>query len=121
MRKRLIRKGMRFVLVALLLILIASFYHGKVCELFFLSYNSEMRLYQLGIFVAAAIGGYGVVLSILGMLKSARQSDLNIKLMPSLFLIIGVVSLYFYLLVTTFDKINDPSHERLLPGETITI
>jgi hypothetical protein len=112
---------MRLVLAALILIVIASFYHGWVSDVLSLSYAAEMRFYRYGIFWAAAMGGYGVVMSAFGLVLPARQSDSGVRVIPSLFLIIGVVSLFFYLLAASFDAPHEPSRERLRPGETITI
>jgi len=121
MRKRAIRNGMRLVLTALIIILIVSFYHGGVSDVLSLSYEAEMRLYRLGLFWAAAIGGYGVIQSAFGLILPSRQSDSGIRVMPSIFLIVGVVSLFFYLLAASFDAPHEPTRERLRPGETITI
>jgi hypothetical protein len=98
MRKRAIRNGLRMVLAAVLVIVVASFYHGSVSDFLSLSYNDEMRLYRFEIFIAAALGSYGVVLSVLGLVLSARQSDVGVRIIPSLFLIVCAVSLFFYLL-----------------------
>jgi nitrate/nitrite transporter NarK len=121
MRKRTIRNGMRLVLSALIIILVVSFYHGGLSDVFSLSYDAEMRFYRLGIFWAAAIGGYGVVQSAFGLILPSRQSDSGIRIMPMLFLIVGVVSLFFYLLAASFDAPHEPTRDRLRPGETITI
>jgi hypothetical protein len=121
MRKRTVRNGMRLVLSALILTLIASFYHGGVSEVLSLSYDAEMRFYRMGIFLAAAMGGYGVIQAVFGLVLPARQSDSGVRVMPSLFLIVVVVSLFFYLLAAMFDAPYDPTRDRLRPGETITI
>jgi hypothetical protein len=121
MRKKTIRNGMRLVLAALIIIIIASFYHSGVSDILSLSYDAEMRFYRLGIFWAAAIGSYGVVQSAFGLVLPAKQGDSVVRIMPSLFLIIGAVSLFFYLLAASFDASSEPTRERLRPGETITI
>jgi hypothetical protein len=112
---------MRLVLAALITIIVASFYHGGVSEVLSLSYAAEMRLYRAGIFCAAAMGGYGVVLSAFGLVLPGRLSDAGIRIMPSFLLIIGVVSLFFYLLASSFTAPSEPTRDRLRPGETITI
>jgi len=119
MRKRTIRTGMRLVLAALLLIVLTSFFHGGVADLLALSMGAEVRFYNLGIFWAAAIGGYGVVLTVFGFVLPARQRDAGIRLLPLFLAMAGVVLIFFYLLVASF---NAPvKEERLRPGETITI
>ncbi|HEX9022674.1 MAG TPA: hypothetical protein VF799_02440 [Geobacteraceae bacterium] len=119
MRKRTVRNGMRLVLAALLLIILTSFFHGGVADLLALSAGAEQRFYSLGIFWAAAVGGYGAVLTVFGFILPARQNDAGIRLLPLFLLIVGVMTLFFYLFVASF---NGPGREeRLRPGETITI
>jgi hypothetical protein len=120
MRKRTIRNGMRLVLSALVLIIVASFYHDRVGDILTLSLDEEMRFYRLGIFWASAIGGYGVVLAAFGLVLPGNQRDSGIKVMPAFLMIVAVVSLFFYLLSASFDAPDTP-RERLRPGETITI
>ena len=121
MRKRTIRSGMRLVLAALVLILVASFYHDSVGDIMSLSFDAEMRFYRLGIFWAAAMGGYGVVLAAFGLVLPGNQRDSGVRVMPAFILIVAAVSLFFYLLAASFNAPPDPSRERLRPGETITI
>jgi predicted permease len=121
MRKKTIRNGMRLILAALMIIIIVSFYLGGLGDFVFLSYESEARLYQLGIFVAAAMGGYGVVQSVFGFILPARQGDNGIRILPLIFLIVGLISLFFYLLAVSLTTPNVPDRERVRPGETITI
>lgn len=121
MRKKTVRNGMRLVLAALILIILASFYLGGISEVLSLTFDAEMRFYRFGIFWAAAMGGYGVVLSAFGLVLPPKRSDQDVRLMPSIFLIIGVVSLFFYLLAASINAPTEPSRDRLRPGETITI
>ena len=120
-RKRTIRNGMRLVLTALIIILTVSFYHSTVSDVLSLSYDAEISFYRLGIFGAAVIGGYGVVQSVLGLVLSSRQSDSDVRIMPTLLYIMALVSLFFYLLSESFNSPHDPTRDRLRPGETITI
>src|SRR5512137_1022931 len=107
MRKRTLRSGMRLVLVALIVILVVTFYHAEVADLLSLSIEAELRLYKLGIFWAAALGGYGVVLATFGLILSQNQGDSGIRVLPVFFMIIAVVSLFFYLLAASFDAPSD--------------
>lgn len=121
MRKRTVRNGMRLVMAALILIIIASFYHGNLSEMFSLSLAAENRIYRLGIFWAAAIGGYGVVLAAFGFALPHQKRDESVRLLPVLLLIVGLISLFFYLLAASFDAPSKFEQKRLRPGETITI
>lgn len=119
MRKRTIRTGMRLVLAAMLLIILASFYHGGLADLFGLSIGAEERFYSLGIFWAAAIGGYGVVMVVLGFVLSGNTHDTGVRLLPVFLLIVASVLIYIFLLTSFFKEPYGP--ERLRPGDTITI
>jgi hypothetical protein len=112
---------MRLVLVALALIIITSYYLGSVGDIFVLSPEAELRFYQVGIFLAAAMGGYGVVLAAFGFVLPADNRDSGIRVLPVFLMITAAVSLFFYLLAASFDAPRTPRQERLRPGETITI
>lgn len=121
MRKRTVRNGMRLVMAALILILLASFYHVQISDLFTLSPAAESRVYRLGIFWAAAIGGYGVVLTTLGFLLSPLKNDVQIRLLPLALTISAMIFLFFYLLSSAIETPSRDDQRRLRPGETITI
>ena len=121
MRKRTVQNGMRLVLAALVLIIIVSYYLGNVGDFLSLTTGSESRFYQIGIFLAAALGGYGVVLTAFGCALPADKRDAGARLLPVFLMISATVFLFFYLLAASFDAPQKPRQERLRPGETITI
>ncbi|MHB8120939.1 MAG: hypothetical protein ACYDG4_02195 [Desulfuromonadaceae bacterium] len=121
MRKRTIRNGMRLIMAALVLIVLASFYHVQLSELFSLSSAAESRIYRLGIFWAAAIGGYGVVLTVFGLVLSPVRYDAEVRLLPVVIGISVMIILFFYLLSSSLDTPVREEQRRLRPGETITI
>jgi len=112
---------MRLIMVALILIILASFYHLQLSELFSLSLSAESRLYRLGIFWAAAIGGYGVVLTTLGLMLSPLKNDIQISLLPLFLSISAIIFIFFYLFSSAIDAPPREEQRRLRPGETITI
>jgi nitrate/nitrite transporter NarK len=119
MRKRTVRNGLRLILAALLLIVLASFYHVGIADLFSMSEGADMRLYRLGIFWAAAFGGYGVVLAAFGLVLPAEPRDAQVRVLPIFFMILATMALFFYLLASSFNE--PPQPERIQPGDTITI
>ena len=121
MRKRTVRNGMRLVLGALTVIIIVSFYHAGIADFLSWTDDAETRLYRLGIFWAAALGGYGVVLTAFGLVLPGNQRDAGVRVLPAFLMIVGIVSLFLYLLTASFDAPPDAPRERLRPGETITI
>lgn len=121
MRKRTVRNGMRLVMAALLLILLASFYHGQFSDLFSLSLAAEGRFYRLGMFWAAAIGAYGVVVTAFGFVLSPLKTDVNVRLLPVFLTVSAMIVLFFYLLSSSINAPPGEEQRRLHPGETITI
>lgn len=121
MRKRTVRNGMRLILAALILIVLSSFYYVQLSDIFSLSFSSEGRIYRLGMFWAAAIGGYGVVLTAFGLVLSPQKNDSHIRILPLFVGIIAVIILFFYLLHFFIETPGRDNQRRLRPGETITI
>ena len=121
MRKRTVRNGMRLVMAALILIILASFYHDAFSDIFSLSYAAENRVYSLGIFWATAIGCYGVVLVAFGFVLSSQKRDESVRVMPTFLIISLLIALFFYLLTASINDPVRPEQKRLRPGETITI
>jgi len=120
-RKRTVRNGMRLVMAALILIILASFYHVQLSDLFSLSPAAESRIYRLVIFWAAAIGGYGVVVTALGFAFSPLKTDFKVRLLPVFLGISVLMFIFFYLLSSSFDAPASDEQRRVRPGETITI
>ena len=121
MRKRTVRTGMRLVMAALIMIILASFYHVQLSDLFSLSSGSESRIYRLGMFWAAAIGGYGVVVTVFGFVLSPLKNDVNIRVLPMFIGITVLMFIFFYLLTSSIDAPARDEQRRVRPGETITI
>ncbi len=120
MRKRTIRNSMRLLLAALVLIILASFYHGALTDLLSLSPGMEQRLYRLGMFGATGMGIYGVMLFVSGLLRPGdRRDDTRIRIAPLLIMLLCALALFFYLFVVSFSAPDE--NEMLRPGETITI
>jgi hypothetical protein len=120
-RKRTVRNGMRLVMAALILIILASFYHVQLSDLFSLSLATESQIYRLGMFLAAAIGGYGVVVTVFGFVLSSLKNDAQIRLLPIFLGISAMIFLFFYLLSSSIDAPARDDQRRVRPGETITI
>lgn len=112
---------MRLVMAALILIVLASFYHVQLSDLLSLSPDAESRVYRLGMFWAAAIGGYGVVVTALGFALSPLKNDFQIRLMPVFLAVSALIVLFFYLLSSSIVAPARDEQRRVRPGETITI
>ena len=121
MRKRTVRNGMRLVLAALIMIIAASFFHSRITDLFSLSAVAGNSVYRNGRFWAAASGGYGAVVTVLGFILSPRKNDAEVRLFPVFMGIATLMFLFFYLLSDAMDSPARDEHRPVRPGETITI
>lgn len=121
MRKRTVRNGMRLILAALVMIVLASFYHVQWSDLFLLSPVAENRIYRLGMFWAAAIGGYGVVVTVFGFVLSPLKNDVQVRILPMFIAIAAMILFFFYLLSASIEDPARDEQRRVRPGETITI
>ena len=121
MRKRTVRNGMRLVTASLILIILASFYHANLSDMFSLSAVAENRFYRLGMFWATAIGSYGAVLIVFGFVLSPLKRDVTVRIMPTFLIVSSLIALFFYLLTTSINSPAKHEQKRLRPGETITI
>lgn len=111
MNKVTVRSGMRMLLAAMLLILLAGLYNIVA--------PGTTDLYGRAIFGASALGVLGVITAVAGLIRSPGRYDHKIKIFPLLLLIFAVIVFYFYLMTSLFS--TPAIHERLRPGDTITI
>jgi hypothetical protein len=109
------------MMAAVILIIVTSFYHVPLAELFSFSSAAESSVYQLSIFSAAAIGGYGVVVTVFGLLLASRESDARIRIMPLFIGISALILFFFYLLSSSLDAPFREDLRRIRPGESITL
>jgi len=119
MRKRTIRSGFRLLLAALMLIILASFYHNDVARIFSLNSGTEQNFFSMGLFAAAALGGYGVVLAVFGFVLPADHRDTRVKILPVFILLFSAIALFFYLFFASFTAPEE--EQKLRPGTTISI
>jgi hypothetical protein len=120
-RKRTVRNGMRLLFAALIIIVVVSFFHSRITDFFSLSASAASSVYRNGMFWAAAIGGYGVVMTVLGFILSPRKNDAEVRLLPVFMGIATLIFLFFYLLSDAMDSPSGDEQRRVRPGETITI
>lgn len=120
MRRRTIRAGLRLLLMSLVLIILASFFHSGVAELFSFSPAGGVRAYGLGMAFAAAMGAYGVVLAVAGLvLPPSGRHEAGIRIAPLMILVLCAVALFFYLFAASFS--TPDGEEAVPPGTSITI
>lgn len=117
MRKKTVKLGLNYILVGMVLVIIATFFHEEVAWLFLLSPGGEARFTFLGLFIGGLCGGFGVLISAFGLLQGPALEK-NIYLTPILIILAAAFLLFFMLL---YSSIRNPEPPKVRPGETITI
>lgn len=117
MRKRTIRSGLNLILVGIVSLILATFYHEHIARLFFLSPDSETIFIYLGFFSGGMFGCIGILATVAGLVRSAGERP-AVSLSYTLILLAAAFIIYFFLLYSSFTS-SEPL--KLRPGETITI
>jgi hypothetical protein len=118
MRRRQVRNGLRIILISIILIMLVSFFNSDIVRLLSLPIHWQHRFYSEGIFWSAAVGGYGVIVTVLGLLISSDSRDRGIRLLPVITMLLLSVALFFYLLISSFNSTVIEQHK---PGTSISI
>ena len=117
MRKRTVRTGIKAISAGILSLIAATFFHAELADLLLLGMEGEARITFLGFFLAGVLGGFGVLVSALGLLQSGAGQP-RVRLVPSILFLFSLVVLFFAL---TYTSITTPRPPALQPGESITI
>ena len=112
------KAGLRLIIGGIITVILATFCHDQVAALFMFSPGGETRFIYLGLFWGGVFGFCGILVAIIGFLRSPER-DGKANLLPSVLLLIFAVLFFFILLWTSF--LNPDEQPRLRPGETITI
>ncbi|HEY5973283.1 MAG TPA: hypothetical protein VIU41_00940 [Geobacteraceae bacterium] len=118
MRKSTVRTGIRLLIAAIMLVIVASFYHETVADLLLLSPGGAGQFVYLAFFWSGILGGIGIVFVIAGLIRSGA-GDSAVRLGPVTLVLLLVIGLFFGLFYRSFFTPDTPP--RLRPGETIII
>jgi hypothetical protein len=117
MRKSTVKLGLNSIIAGIVSVILASYFHQSIAALFHLSAEAEARFIFSGLFCGGFLGGLGVIMSAIGLLRGPPIEQ-KTHLAPSLIILIAVTILFF-ILFFSFFKSFVPQH--IHPGETITI
>ncbi|WP_298435285.1 hypothetical protein [Geobacter sp.] len=119
MRKRTVRVGIYCIIVAVIIVTAATFFHSVLAAWLGLSSYTEARLVYDGLFWGGLCGGFGVVVAVAGLLAGPpRDPECPVRLTPHLIVLAAVIFIFALLLLSSFRYPDAPG---LRPGETITI
>ena len=117
MRRRTVLSGLKLIITAEVLAIIAAFFHEHVATLFLFAPAAETRFIFLALFWGGVLGFWGIVVTVIGLLRRPSGGE-TVSLSKPLLVMAALVLLFLYLLISSF---NAPERPHLRPGETITI
>jgi hypothetical protein len=117
MRSRTVKTGLDLIIAAVVLVILAAFYHEQIAQILSLAPHSEIRFIFLGLLCGGGFGFCGITVAVLGLLRSPG-SGVRVSLVKPVSILALLVLLFVFLLFSSF---NTPENPKLRPGETITI
>lgn len=103
---------------AVSLLLLGTFYSQQINALFSLPPDGAFEFVKLAFFWSGIFGASGVVVFIFGLIQRSSSVE-KISLVPSFFLFIFLLTLFFTLFYRTLS--SPPATQPLKPGETLII
>ncbi len=117
MRKQTVKSGMNFILAGVVTLILATFYHGHIATLFYLSPAGEAMLIYLGFFLGGASGCLGILITVVGLARSPGRVP-DVRLGYTVIFLVAALIIYFFLF---YESLTTTEAPRLRPGETIII
>lgn len=118
MRKSTIRKGLRFLIAALLLLLLGTYYGQQINAFLPSSLSGSTDIVKLSFLWGTILGVAGIITITFGLLARSRQNE-KFSLLPTIILLTILVMTFFTLFYRALSA--PPDHKPLKPGETIVI
>ncbi len=118
MRRSTVKRGINFLIAAIGLIIVGSYFNETVAGLLYLSPGSAGQIVSLAFFWGGMFGAIGILVTVFGFLRPAGREPRSSLLGP-LFMFIAMVALFFLLFYVSLRSQDEPPPLR--PGETIII
>jgi len=117
MRSRTVKTGINLNITAVVLVILAAFYHEPIARILTLSADNETRFIFLSFLWGGIFGFWGIAVAVFGLLRTPG-AGVRVGLLKPVSILALLVILFMILLVSSFNKPDSP---RLRPGETLTI
>jgi len=118
MRKRTVRAGIRLLILSVMLLLLGTFYGQQINALLAVAGDGAAEFVKLAFFWGAVISAAAILMISFGLLQRSFYGDSS-RLLPSLFFLILLLTLFFTLFYRTVS--SPPQPQPLRPGETLLI
>jgi hypothetical protein len=118
MRKKTVQTGLKCMLAGIICVIVATFFPGELASLLLLGIGGDLRITFLGFFLGGVCGGFGVLVSIAGLLQAGGEEK-GVRLAPTVMLLLSLIVIFFVLAYNAFTTI--PQTPPLPRGESINI
>lgn len=118
MRRKTVRDGLRLIAAAIFLLILGTFYSREIGGLLFSFAGGAVEFVQLTFFWGGILGGVGMVMICIGLLRASLHSE-KIRVLPSVALVMILLGIFFLLFVRMFTL--PPTQQPLRPGDTLII
>ena len=117
MRRSTVKSGLKLIIAAVVLVILAAFFHEQIADFLLLSPGGETQFIFLGLFWGGVSGFCGIAVAVVGLLRTPGGEH-AVSLLRPMAILAALVFLFMYLLFSSFSP---PERPKLRPGETITI
>jgi hypothetical protein len=118
MRKRTVRSGLKFMVMGVACVIVATFFPREAADLLLLGIGGDVRVTFLGFFLGGVCGGCGVLVSAVGLVQGGAN-ERAVRLAPTIAMLVSLTLLFFVLAYRSFTAV--PEYAPLQRGESITI
>jgi tellurite resistance protein TehA-like permease len=118
MRKRTVKSGLRLLTFAISLLLFGTFFGQQINSLFAVSGDGAAEFVKLAFFWGAVFGAAAILMISFGLLQRSIHGE-NVRLLPSMFILLLLISAFFVLFYRSIT--SPPQQQPLRPGETLLI
>ena len=109
---------MRLLTLSVFLLLLGTFYGQQINSLLAVAGDGAAEFVKLAFFWGGILGATSIIMISYGLLRRSLYGD-NVRLMPSLFLLALLLTLFFALVYRSI--LSPPQEKPLRPGETLII
>jgi hypothetical protein len=113
----MVRRGLEMITAGLAAVILAAYCSAGIAAFLRFSPAGEAGFIFLGLFGGGLCSGFGLLVTLAGLVKS-EVAGTPVRLLPVV-VVLAVLSLVFLVLMVMTSRSPEPP--RLRPGETITI
>lgn len=118
MRKKTVRSGLRLLILAVILLLLGTFYGQQINTFLAVPGDGAAEFVGLTFFWGGILGATAIVMIAFGLLQRSLATE-KIRLLPALSFLLLLLLIFFTLFYRSLTA--PPQEQPLRPGETLII